>query len=399
MQHRYVGDIGDYFKFGLLRALANGKQLGIVWYLYPDEDHNKDGRHTSYLEDAAKWAGFDPKLYDSLKQIVDNDERSLEAVEHARILGDAQYASTKLEVENVSVSKKRDWRENWFRIVQQQLNGCNVIFADPDNGLCPDDRFSHGRTKDWKRIPFHEVMALAEGRTAVIYHHNTRFKGGHHAEVHYWLDQMPTESIAIRVKPYSPRTFFIVNPTPEITLAAKQFVSTWSPHAEYIPQSKGLNCNNPTWQDIIEAVENFREHFDPGKLPQFCAEGPTTLDTIWADNLSWPCASYVGIYCILGANQELLYIGKASAMSSIGKRLSTYFKNNPSDKRKWITSKGHQWPEDRVAPHSVATIGIEKITNGSQPPNWAWLSPSLEEYLITQLSPPANTMQIVQMNE
>ena len=33
MQNRYVGDIGDYVKYGLLRALADGRQLGVAWYL------------------------------------------------------------------------------------------------------------------------------------------------------------------------------------------------------------------------------------------------------------------------------------------------------------------------------------------------------------------------------
>ena len=43
--HRYVGDIGDYLKFGLLRALSPGHRLGVASWLYPDENHNRDGRH------------------------------------------------------------------------------------------------------------------------------------------------------------------------------------------------------------------------------------------------------------------------------------------------------------------------------------------------------------------
>lgn len=38
MQDRYVGDIGDFGKYGLLRALcAHDLSLGVVWYLVPDE--------------------------------------------------------------------------------------------------------------------------------------------------------------------------------------------------------------------------------------------------------------------------------------------------------------------------------------------------------------------------
>ena len=37
MQNRYVGDIGDYLKLGILRALSPGYHLGVAWWLFPDE--------------------------------------------------------------------------------------------------------------------------------------------------------------------------------------------------------------------------------------------------------------------------------------------------------------------------------------------------------------------------
>ena len=53
MQNRYTGDIGDFGKLGLLRALqASGLTVGVNWYLVPDENHNSDGRHVQYLENA-----------------------------------------------------------------------------------------------------------------------------------------------------------------------------------------------------------------------------------------------------------------------------------------------------------------------------------------------------------
>ena len=33
MRDRYVGDIGDFAKYGLLRAIGKGKRLGVAWYL------------------------------------------------------------------------------------------------------------------------------------------------------------------------------------------------------------------------------------------------------------------------------------------------------------------------------------------------------------------------------
>ena len=49
MQNRYVGDIGDYLKLGILRALSPGYHLGVAWWLFPDEAHNRDGRHIGYM--------------------------------------------------------------------------------------------------------------------------------------------------------------------------------------------------------------------------------------------------------------------------------------------------------------------------------------------------------------
>ena len=88
MQNRYVGDIGDFGKFGLLRSLSGCRdahpiecplRLGIVWYLYPDETHNSDGKYTGYLTaESAKSTALrscDPELYDCLRRLVIGNDR------------------------------------------------------------------------------------------------------------------------------------------------------------------------------------------------------------------------------------------------------------------------------------------------------------------------------------
>jgi hypothetical protein len=54
MQDRYVGDVGDFGKYGLLRSLAADLSLGVVWYLGPEESHNADGKHIGYLNSTQK---------------------------------------------------------------------------------------------------------------------------------------------------------------------------------------------------------------------------------------------------------------------------------------------------------------------------------------------------------
>ena len=61
MQNRYVGDIGDYLKLGILRALSPGYHLGVAWWLFPDEAHNGDGRHIGYLESSRPMAALRPR--------------------------------------------------------------------------------------------------------------------------------------------------------------------------------------------------------------------------------------------------------------------------------------------------------------------------------------------------
>ena len=86
MQNRYVGDIGDYLKLGILRALSPGYRMGIAWWLYPDESHNRDGRHIGYLHRPDRWQHYDPKLFDALAQIVSTGHRDIRALEEVGLL-------------------------------------------------------------------------------------------------------------------------------------------------------------------------------------------------------------------------------------------------------------------------------------------------------------------------
>jgi hypothetical protein len=239
MQDRYTGDIGDYVKYGLLRALADGRRLGVAWYLFPDEDHNDDGRHIGYLNDHGQWRDHDPALYDVLKRIVANDERKVSAVEQSTILGPAKFSGEILSAPELTCAKRRIWRGQWFENIQTSLQGCNIVFADPDNGLCEDEKFSLGNVKDWKRIPLYEAKALAQGRTAVIYHHNTRRTGGHEKEIAYWIDSLGEGTLALRWRAYSGRTFFVVHPIQGMSERLERFSHEWGEKAELHGLIKG----------------------------------------------------------------------------------------------------------------------------------------------------------------
>lgn len=79
MRDRYVGDIADFAKCGLLRANGKWKRLGIAWNLCVDPEvaQTGDGRHTAYLQ-----------------------------------------------------------RPAWFERIKNGLSACDLVFADPDNVAC-----------------------------------------------------------------------------------------------------------------------------------------------------------------------------------------------------------------------------------------------------------------------
>lgn len=226
MQDRYAGDVGDFVKLGLLRAISPGRKLGVAWYRYPDEAHNGDGRHTGYLQDRdPKVARLDPQLFEHLNGVV-RTERSIRSL--LPVLGDAQSSDEPLDVSSVPATRRRDWRASWFTRVMDDLEGCDLVFADPDNGMTDDDHRRQGRAKFGKQIPLSEVLRLSEGRTAVIYHHNTRRAGGHDAEIDHWMSVIGAPCLAVRARAYNCRTFFIVNPDPRMVADVRNFCDRWA---------------------------------------------------------------------------------------------------------------------------------------------------------------------------
>jgi hypothetical protein len=79
MKNQYVGDIGDFAKYYLLRKLAerklkNGKNvvIGVNWYL-TDDDDSSEGGQVGYLfnRNSDEYKADDHMLYDMLRCILD----------------------------------------------------------------------------------------------------------------------------------------------------------------------------------------------------------------------------------------------------------------------------------------------------------------------------------------
>lgn len=170
VQHRYTGDIGDFGKYALLKALAgNGLRLGINWFLNIEEEQNTDGRITDYSE----LRHCDPALFDALQDIVQSGARSVAEVERRTILPPrTMFFSSPAPVVNGYDYPGR--RANWIADATNALADADIVFLDPDNGFC---RVEERGTVGPKHVHPRELQGyLARGQSVVVYQHSQRVK-------------------------------------------------------------------------------------------------------------------------------------------------------------------------------------------------------------------------------
>jgi hypothetical protein len=190
MQHRYFGDVGDFGKYGLLRTLCGINEgprlrLGVIWYLFPNESHNDDGKHVGYLKRVdASFRNCDELLYDKLRSLLFDGltfipgNRHLGIAESSSILPPGtMFYSTPLTYERrLSVAARIALRNEWFKNALSATAAADLIFMDPDNGIeCASVRRTSA--KGPKYAYWSDIDAIVErGQSVLIYHHLNRSK-------------------------------------------------------------------------------------------------------------------------------------------------------------------------------------------------------------------------------
>ena len=174
MKNQYVGDIGDYGKYGLLRFLAShGIKIGVNWYL-TENDGSTDGKFTTYLKNPADRV-YDPELFDALQNIADHPDKTIKMIEQAGIIPGAEFYGELLKSSSLKADA-REWnRRLWFNNSTLMLGNAELIFADPDNGI---SYRKTARTKDSEKFILPEDVAeyYNSGRNVVYYCHKGRRK-------------------------------------------------------------------------------------------------------------------------------------------------------------------------------------------------------------------------------
>lgn len=174
MQNRYVGDLGDFGKFGLLKALRGEPadlRLGVVWYLTNLQEGNADGKHIRYLSngnDSAQFTDCDPVLYSVLGEVVAK-RRSVQVLRERCVLGEGVTFFEKPVAD-------KSLRAAWVAEALRSTETSDMVFLDPDNGLAPKSVPMTSQDAV-KYVYLPEISEfLGREQSVVVYHHLGRHK-------------------------------------------------------------------------------------------------------------------------------------------------------------------------------------------------------------------------------
>lgn len=212
MQNRYTGDIGDFGKLGLLRRLSmSGLSIGVNWYLTPDETHNNDGGHINYLKKSS-FSDCDKQLWTVLGQIVDSGKRMVSELECPDILS-ASFYSQILDFTGAGKSDRQTIRSQWHSQAVQQLQNCDIVFVDPDNGLIVPSQDGEPKSNKYV-LPYELSDYYNTGASVIYYQHKARLKDEFYIEKNKQLISSGAfpgaESIGLKFITTSQRYYFFL---------------------------------------------------------------------------------------------------------------------------------------------------------------------------------------------
>ena len=231
MQNKYVGDVGDFGKYGLLRFLsgmtdsegsAQLLRLAVHWYLHEDEKNKSDGKFISYLTGRPRYRdalrSCDEELHDKLYELVAAHNRSVAAVREGGVLPeDTAYFEQILNFPRYSSRASRSQvREAWLDAALMTAREAELVFVDPDNSIsCKKDPL---RKEGLKHVFIDDIRRFVDnGKSVVIYHHLGR-QGTHRQQILCWSETLRKEFglpvRALRYRRGNSRAFFVIMQQP-----------------------------------------------------------------------------------------------------------------------------------------------------------------------------------------
>ena len=231
MQDRYAGDIGDFGKYGLLRALCGEDEhgaaldLGVLWYAFEGDRERapNDGRRIDYLDPPdERLRECDPYLFGLMREVVRGGARSIASVEKSGALpGCTTFHSESLTFATPERRSERDARRrNWIARGLDLVKDADLVFADPDNGL--ETRSTDPLLANGPKYAYYDdlIPCWDRGQSLIIYQHATRGGGGmglqiaqRIEELREHFDDLP-DPVVLRWRRISARAYFIL-PAPD----------------------------------------------------------------------------------------------------------------------------------------------------------------------------------------
>lgn len=167
MKNQYLGDVNDYRKYGVLRCFAlAGFRSTLCWMLTAD-DGGRDGQKRTYLENAVRWRGHDPELFDALGCLMGRPKPpTVHDVCRLDLIPSAKGFAELLEDTAAQ-------REAFFDELRANLRG-DLAFFDPDNGVEIKSVRRGGRSSS-KYVYWSELEQVYDaGLSLLVYQHLPR---------------------------------------------------------------------------------------------------------------------------------------------------------------------------------------------------------------------------------
>ena len=172
MQDTYVGDIGDFGKFVLLRRLEKeGFKIGINWYKTDLPGALKDGDYEIPCLFDNSEEGEIAKQLRGLFDAKSPPLRSIEALENLKLIGSNCYYHAAVPQTGVD-------RKHWYEESKKKFQDCNLVFLDPDNGLQVNSVKENSK-KSVKYVYTREIMDYLKNencKCVMFYNHRSRIK-------------------------------------------------------------------------------------------------------------------------------------------------------------------------------------------------------------------------------
>lgn len=156
MKDRCVGNVDDFGKLALLQHLMEGRRLAVCWYMTGQQDEAAhEEKYFSYLHRPDEFRHLSPKVFDTLKELVDHTPAQGRRIKALETLLEASVFHGR------EVPKRASSRKIWTRQLIESVGEADLVFLDPDNGI-------QGKRLTPKHVALFEISALRRPDRALV---------------------------------------------------------------------------------------------------------------------------------------------------------------------------------------------------------------------------------------